>query len=104
MRPNYTGEEKLFHAETTQSRKMGWYRTAHNGYIHHMDENVRAVAVDRVGRLRITALQPTLQKFLGNKRELPSVRAASAFALTLLGDPASFGDLLRASHERGFIG
>lgn len=75
-----------------------------NGYIHHMDENVRAVAVDRVGRLRITALQPTLRKFLNNKRELPSVRAASAFALTLLGDPASFGDLLQASHESGYIG
>jgi hypothetical protein len=67
-----------------------------NGYIHHADRNVRATAIDRVGRMRISALQPTLRKFLADRNELPSVRAASAFALTLLADPSCFADLVDA--------
>jgi hypothetical protein len=73
-------------------------------YIHHSDANVRATAIDRVGRLRIIELQPTIRKFLADQDELPSVRAASAFALTLLGDPACFGDLAEASREPENIG
>jgi hypothetical protein len=75
-----------------------------DSYIHHPDPNVRATAVDRVGRLRVLALQSTLRGFLGDVAELPSVRAASAFALTLIGDPACFDDLAQACDEQGYIG